>query len=146
MHNARSGASVHHTEEAGEVLSPAEVESRTRGAELKRVIRAAAALHGLYDDSAIGERVHRSRATVAGWWKGAQPSPDTLAEIAAATGLSVDELTRFVYFDGPAPRLVAPGSPVDSAVQEGIRRDRERPQPEGPQGSSPSPERRTRGT
>ena len=137
---------MHRPEEDGEVLSPAEAQSRARGAEFKRVVRAAAALQGLYDDSAIGDSVHRSRATVAGWWKGAQPSPETLAEIAAATGLSVDELTRFVYFGGPAPRLVAPGSPADSAVQEGIRRDRERPQPEGPQGSSPSPERRTRGT
>ena len=113
-----------------------------RGQLVKRYVRAAAALHELYDDTAIGEAVGKSRMAVGRWWLGAQPKPDTLSRLAEATGLSTDELTRFVYFGGPPPTL--PLAPL-SGVREGIRQDRERQLAEDPPGHAPSPARPPRG-
>ena len=95
----------------------------------KRCIRAAAALNDLYDDVALGRAVGRNRAAVGNWWRGAHPEPEVLLRLADVTGLSSDELWRFVYSDGPPPALPAAGSPVASGVEEGLRRDREHPQP-----------------
>ena len=100
-----------------------------RGMEFKRVVRAAAALQALYDDSAIAAAVKRSRNMVASWWAGATPEPPTLRRLAEATGLDPDELFAYVYRDGPPPKLVEPGSPLEQAVREAMRRDRERQQP-----------------
>ncbi len=104
-----------------------------RGMEFKRVVRAAAALQSLYDDSAIAAAVKRSRNTVASWWAGATPEPPTLRRLAEATGLDPEELFAYVYRDGPPPRLVEPGSPLDQAVLEARRRDREHRQLEDPE-------------
>lgn len=105
-----------------------------RGQLLKRYVRAAAALSGFFDDASLAQAVGIGRGAVAGWWTGSQPSPPTIFRLAAVTGLSSDELTRFVYDGGPPPSLPEPGSPVDSSVREGLRRalsqeheDRERP-------------------
>lgn len=73
------------------------------GIDFKRLIRAAAAMRGLYDDKAIGEAVGRSRNTVAAWWKGTRPEPDTLAELASTTGLDADDLFAWVYRGGEPP-------------------------------------------
>lgn len=91
--------------EPGEVLSPAESQALERGQALKRYVRSAAALNGLFDDTALGEAVGRTRITVGQWWRGARPEPDAIARIADVTGLSTDELTRFVYFDGRPPTI-----------------------------------------
>lgn len=93
------------SKEAGEVLSPAEAARELRGQVFKRYVRAAAAMHGLYDDTAIGDAVGRSRIAVGKWWQGARPEPDTLVALARATGLSADELLAFVYNDGPPPTM-----------------------------------------
>lgn len=87
------------------MLSPTEAAARHRGQELRRVMRAAAAMRGIYDDLAIADAVGVHRNTVSGWWKGATPEPDTLLRFAEATGLPIDELARFVHYGGPPPRL-----------------------------------------
>lgn len=107
------------------MLSPTEMLRMERGSELKRFVRAAAALHELYDDTAIAEAVGRTRIAVGQWWQGARPEPETLRQLAEATGLSLDELSSFVYYDGPPPRLEPLTGGAESGVQEGIRRDRE---------------------
>lgn len=117
-----------------------------RGMEFKRVVRAAAALQSLYDDSAIAAAIKRSRNTVASWWAGATPEPLTLRRLADATGLDPDELFAYVYRDGPPPKLVEPGSPLDEAVREAARRDRERQRSEDPERPDPSPRQRPHGT
>lgn len=138
MQNGQSGARRQH--KGGDVLSPQEI----RGQLLKRYVRAAAALSELYDDVALGEAVGRNRAAVGNWWRGARPEPEVLFRLAEVTGLSTDELTRFVYSDGPPPSLPEAGSPVATSVQEGLRRDRRRPQPEAPGTPAPSPRPRSR--
>lgn len=143
VENAKSGARTHHQKgdrEVGDVISPAEI----RGHDLKRYVRAAAALRGLYDDKAIARRVQRSPNTVAGWWRGARPDPESLAAIADVTGLSSEELVQYVYFDGPAP-VIQPGA-AGSAFQEGIRRDQERQPPGAPREHARSPGQRTPGS
>ena len=110
---------------------------------MKRYVRAAAALRGLYDDTAIGVAVGLNRIAVGKWWQGAQPQPATLGRLAEATGLSIDELTGFVYYGGPPPTL--PLDPL-SGVREGIRRDRERRPAEDLPAPAPSPGRHPRGT
>lgn len=148
MHNARSGARKQRGR-AGpgdEVLTPAEAATKLRGQILKRYVRAAAAMNDLFDDAALADALGLSRGALAGWWSGAQPSGPTIFRLAGVTGLSPDELTRFVYQDGPPPRLPAPGSPVDTSVQEGLRRDQERQQPEGRDTLPPSPTRQPRGS
>jgi hypothetical protein len=112
-----------------------------RGQELKRYIRAAAALHGLFTDADLARAVRVSRMSVEDWWTGAQPKNATIGRLALTTGLSVEELTKYVYHDGPPPRLVAPGSPTDLGVREGIRRDRDDPRP-GATGALPAPRSR----
>lgn len=121
------------------MLSPPEHARLARGQALKRYVRAAAALRDLYDDKAVAKAVGRSRNTVASWWQGAQPEPQTLRRLADAIGLDPAELVAFVYYDGPPPNLLEPGSPVESGVREGIRRDQERQQPEDPPVPAPSP-------
>jgi hypothetical protein len=126
--------------EASEMLSPAELDRMERGAEFKRFVRAAAALHELYDDTAIGEAVGRSRIAVGHWWQGVKPEPETLLEIAGVTGFSFEELATFVYNGGPPPRLVeCVEAAAESGVQEGIRRDQERPPAADPPEPSQSP-------
>jgi hypothetical protein len=90
------------------VLSTAEAAALDRGQTLKRYVRAAAALNGLYDDTAIGDAVEVNRGAVSRWWDGAQMKPDTIRRLSEVTGLSFDELTRFVYLDGPPPALPIP--------------------------------------
>jgi transcriptional regulator with XRE-family HTH domain len=143
MHSERP-SNRRRAREASEMLSPAELGRLERGAEWKRYIRAAAALREMYDDTAIAEAVGRTRIAVGRWWQGARPEPDTLLEIARATDLSPGELATFVYYDGPPPRLAGcPESAVESGVEEGIRRDRERPPladpPEPAQSPAPPP-------
>jgi hypothetical protein len=92
----------------GEVLSPAEAVSFARGQELKRYVRSAAALRGMYDDTAIGEAVGRTRIAVGKWWRGAKPEPEAVRALADATGLAIDELGAFIYYDGPPPHLPDP--------------------------------------
>jgi hypothetical protein len=128
------------------VLSPIEAAALLRGQILKRVVRAAAALNDLFDDVALGDAVGVGRGAVGRWWVGAQPSGPTIFRLASVTGLSPDELTRFVYFDGPPPTLPAAGSPVASSVQEGLRQDQELQQREDPGMPQPSPKPQPRGS
>jgi hypothetical protein len=143
MQNERSGARKQHRKKDEEVLSAAESAAQLRGRHLKRVVRAAAALNELYDDVAIGEAVQVSRGAVGSWWGGAQMQPDTIRRLAEATGLSPDELTRFVYFDGTPPVLP---SPAILPVLEGDRRARERLADTAQDTPSPKPARQTRDT
>jgi transcriptional regulator with XRE-family HTH domain len=115
------------------VLSPTELRQADRGLELKAYVRAAAALRGIYTDADLAGAVHVTPGAVRGWWSGAMPKNDTLGDIAEATALSLDELIRFVYFDGPAPTL------PDLAADTADRLE---------QGASPSERRRSdrRGT
>ena len=117
MHNERSGARRHHQKDE-EVLSLADAAALVRGQDLKRCVRAAGALRDLYDDTAIGEATGVGRGAVAAWWDGAQMKPDTLRRIAEATGLAFDELTRYVYLEGPLPHLpeLVPPSPAALAA------------------------------
>lgn len=124
------------------MLTPAEI----RGQELKRLVRSAAALYGLFDDAAIGRATGRTRITVGQWWKGSKPEPETIARLSEVTGLSADELVRFVYLDGKRPTIVAPGSAPEAAVGEGIRRDQERQRPGEQSEHAPSTERPPRGS
>ena len=117
-----------------------------RGQELKRYVRSAAALQGMYDDTSLGKAVGRTRIAVGKWWRGAQPEPPALIAIARVTGLSADELLRFVYNDGPPPTLLGAGSALGSGVAEGIRRDREHQGREGRPAHAPLPGRPPRGT
>lgn len=87
------------------MLSQSERVAFDRGQDLKRYVRAAAALRGVFDDVTLGDRVGRTRNTIGKWWAGAKPEPDALHRIAQETDLSADELIRFVYFDGPPPVL-----------------------------------------
>lgn len=121
------------------MLSPVEV----RGQALKRYVRAAAALHELYDDTSIAEAVGVNRGAVSGWWLGAQMKPDTIRALAEATGLSPEDLTRFVYFDGPVPELP---SPAILPVLEGDRRAAERRGRTDQDMPSRPPERQPRGS
>lgn len=141
--SAKHGARVHHRGDKDEVLSPVEAAAIERGQTLKRYVRAAAAMNDLYDDASLGDAVSVSRGTVAGWWRGAKPSGDTIFRLARATGLSPDELTRYVYSDGPPPGLPLAGSPVVTSVQEGLLRDQERQEREGPDTLGPSQTPRT---
>ena len=102
------------------MLSPAEV----RGRDLKRCVRAAAAFQGIYDDTVLAEAVEVGRGAVAAWWDGAQIKPVTLQRIAEVTGLSLAELTEYVYFGGPLPSLPAVdlSEAVASGEAEGYRR------------------------
>lgn len=121
------------------MLSTPETTALERGQTLKRVVRAAAALHGLFDDSAIADAVGMRRGAVAGWWEGAHMRPETIAELSAVTGLSFSELTSFVYLGGPPPQLPASGP---SGLQEGVRRAREHLAGEDPDMPAQLPGRR----
>lgn len=69
MHNEQSGARKHHKPKGdGEVLSPVEAAAVAHGQIFKRLIRAAAAMQGIYDDVELAKSVHVHRRTVAGWW------------------------------------------------------------------------------
>ena len=146
MHNAKSGARKQRGEGKREVLSPIEAAAFDRGQTFKRYVRAAAAMNELYDDVAIGDAVGVSRGAVGKWWGGAKPQPPVVFRLADVTGLSADELIRYLNADGPPPRLPAVGSPEESSVQEGLRRDRQSQQPEVPDKPETSPVRPTRGS
>lgn len=124
------------------MLSPAEAEALHRGTELKRYVRAAAALSGIYDDVALAEAVGVNRGAVGGWWTGAQMKSDTLSRLADVTGLDLDDLTHFVYFDGPPPRLL--DDLALSPVREGIRRGQSHLDAEAPERQTPRPGPRPR--
>lgn len=121
------------------MLTPADASALHRGRDLKRCVRAAGALRGLYDDTAISEATGVNRGAVAKWWEGAQMKPGTLERIAEATGLSVRELTEYVYYHGPLPRL--PEQPMSGAtgLLEGVLRDEEHLDDEAPDAPAPSP-------
>lgn len=105
----------------------------TRGMEFKRLVRAAAALQALFDDSAIAKAIKRSRNTVSSWWTGATPEPTTLRRLAEATGLDPDELFAYVYRDGPPPKIATlPAAVLSEADEAELRageRTSSRPQP-----------------
>lgn len=111
----------------------------SRGQVLKRYVRSAAALQGLYDDVALANEVGRTRTAVGKWWTGVRPEPAALARLADATGLSVDDLTRFVYFDGPPP--LPPQGSGPAGLQEGVQRVLGHPDEQGPDMHAPSPPR-----
>jgi transcriptional regulator with XRE-family HTH domain len=117
-------------------MSFSEEERAARGGEFKRVIRAAAALHDIYNDKDLAAAVGTSRNTVGSWWSGAVPEPDTLDRLAAATGLDRRELSDYVHYAGPVPTMPSPGSPLDEAAREGLRRGL---QPRDPQAGGPHP-------
>lgn len=137
MQNDRSGARTHH-KKGEEVLSPADAAALVRGRALKRCVRAAAALRGLYDDTAVADATGVNRGAVAAWWEGAQMKPGTLQRIAEVTGLSFGELTEYVYLGGPLPRLPEPSGL--SGLREGVRRAQEHPDDEAPDTPAQSPE------
>lgn len=146
MQNDQSGARKHRKRKRDEVLSPVEAAALERGLVLKRYVRAAAAMNDLYDDASLGDAVGISRGAVAGWWRGAKPTAESIFLLSHVIGLSPDELTHFLYDDGPPPSLPGAGSPVASSVQEGLRRDQAHQQPADPDTPSPSPGPRTRGS
>lgn len=148
MHNERPGARAHHRDrgengrEEGEVLSPTEAASRERGRALKRYVRAAGALQGLYDDKALAHAAEVQRGAVAGWWRGSRPTPETLKRLADALRLSYEELSEFVYFDGPPPQIEPVGL---DAIREGVQRGRQRLAEPAHSTLPPSPRRPSRG-
>ncbi len=146
MHNERSGAHKQRNPKDEEVLSATAQAAFERGQILKRYVRAAAALQGMYDDTAIGRAAGRTRIAVGKWWTGVQPEPDALDRLASATGLQIDELTMFVYFNGPAPTLPQPGSRLVLGAETGVQRGRRSPAPQGPDTPSQSPGQRPPGT
>lgn len=99
------------------MLSPEEAATRQRGQDLHRVMRAAAAMAGIFEDIEIADAVGVHRNTVAGWWKGATPAPDVLRRFATATGVSLADLSAFVYYDGPAPVVDWPTGEAERAPQ-----------------------------
>lgn len=107
------------------MLSPTEADALARGQELKRYVRSAAALRDIYDDTALADAVGRTRMAVGKWWRGVRPEPDAIRALGAATGLSVDELTRYLYFDGPPPTppVIAPPLPPLTPEQREAARD-----------------------
>ena len=119
-----------------EVLSPLELARADKGVRFKRVVRSTAARRDLYDDAAIAREVGVSRNTVAAWWRGSDPGPEALKELARVMDMSAAELFALLYLPEAA----------SSGVQEGIRRDQERQQREDPPTPAPSPERRPRGS
>lgn len=141
MQNERSGARKQRKRD--EVLSPVDAARHTRGQELKRCVRAAVALRGIYTDTALGDEVGVGRGAVLGWWTGAHIEPDNMLRLAEVTGFSFDELSRYVYRDGPLPRLPEPSGPA--GLREGAQRAEERPDDEEPGTPSPSPRRPPRG-
>jgi hypothetical protein len=119
--NHKSVARTHRRKDnrgEGDVLSPTEA----RGLDLKRYIRAAAALREIYNDVDLADAVEVTPGAVRGWWGGAMPKPETIDDLARATGLALDELTRFVYYDGPPPALPEPEP--DAIPSERRRSDR----------------------
>lgn len=135
MQNERSGARRQHKKD--EVLSPTEAANRDRGLDLKRHVRAAAAMHGLYEDTAIATAVGVGRGTVLGWWRGSKPEPATLRHLAEVTGFDPEELATFVYWDGPPPR-----QPSGLAgLRLGAERGQKPPDDEAPDTPAQSPER-----
>jgi transcriptional regulator with XRE-family HTH domain len=139
--SAKRGASGQHKRgkpRDEEVLSPVDLAAFERGQTLKRYVRAAAAMNELYDDVAIAERVRVQRGTVGKWWTGATPKGETLFRLADATGLSADELLRFLYSDGPPPSLPASGP---SGLRSGVRQAQAHPDDEAPDTPEPSPPR-----
>ena len=127
------------------MLSPADAAAFVRGRDLKRCVRAAAALQGLYDDTSLSEATGVNRGAVAAWWDGAQMKPGTLQRIADVTGLAFDELTRYVYLAGPLPRLPTAVDPDRVAAVQAQARDSSYPlldgDPDNPADTPPSADR-----
>jgi transcriptional regulator with XRE-family HTH domain len=144
MHNANTGRrgapKQRGDDEARDVLSPQELDTRDRGLVLKRYVRAAAAIKGLFEDEDIAAAAGIHRNTIQGWWRGTRPAPESLRELAEATDLSFEDLTRFVYLGGPPPLLPEPvdvtaddeervSDALDGGAHRGVerrRRDRRR--------------------
>jgi transcriptional regulator with XRE-family HTH domain len=146
MHNERSGAPAHHEEAPeGELLSPVEAADLYRGQLLKRSVRSAAALRDIYTDAALAKAVRVSRGALRDWWEGARPEVPTILRLAKVTGLSPDELTAFLYAEGPVPKLPMPQAVVEG-VLEGLARDQRSQPPEAPDTPPASPGRRPRGS
>ena len=124
------------------MLSPDEVAGRERGQILKRYIRAAAALHDLFDDTALADAVGVSRGAVGAWWQGTRMEITTIDAVARATGLSSDSLTGFLYRGGEPPVLERGLSPV----LEGARRAERRQGDTDPDRPSQQPGQHPRGT
>lgn len=122
MQNERSGARKQRKVREGEVLSPAEQTARDRGERLKRYIRAAAALQGLYDDTSIADAADVQRGAVAGWWLGSQMKPATIERVADALDVDPDELMAYVYRDAPPPALPGLLEVGRAGADEGHRR------------------------
>lgn len=139
VQNAKSGAPTHRRTRDGEVLSPAEAAAFMRGQDLKRYVRAAAAMRGLYDDTALGKAVGRTRVAVGKWWTGSKPEPDAVGRLASATGLSVEELGRFIYYDGPPPHLPDPVEAEAQERAEAAERSRRVPPGDAASGAQPAP-------
>lgn len=142
MQNEGSGAPMHQGDQDGDVLSTAEL----RGQEYKRVLRAAAALNGMFTDSAIAKVVGIGRAAVGNWWMGSRPEPPQALRLAKATGIPKDELFSYLYEDGPPPALPEPGSVARASVEAGAQRGRRRQQRRVQDRPSPRPPRRPPGT
>jgi transcriptional regulator with XRE-family HTH domain len=116
----QSGARVHHPE--GDGLST--MDPRTaqyRGAVLKRHIRAAAALRGFYDDSALARELGIGRNTVGKWWTGVHPEAENLAALERVTGYDAAALWRFIEHEGPMPPMPTAAEPEPDEV-DGQRR------------------------
>lgn len=146
MQNAGSGARKQRGRKSSgdaEVLTPAEAAKELRGQILKRYVRAAAAMNDLFDDKALAKEIGISRGAVLAWWTGSRPSGPTIFRLAAVTGLSSEELTRFVYDDGPEPVLP---DPAHLPVLEGARRGQARQDDEAPDTPSQPPAQRPRGS
>ncbi len=111
------------------MTDPEDQDKATRGAELKRLVRSAAAFHGIYDDKALAQAVGASRNAVMAWWSGAVPSPAHVRAIARVTGLDEKELGDYLYFSDDLPLLVEPKSAVSEAFLEELRRDRDSRRP-----------------
>lgn len=125
------------------MLSPNEAAAVAQGQDFKRYIRAAAAMQGIYEDVELGRAVGVHRRTVAGWWLGAKPSPDTLRAIASTTGLAVDELLAFTYYDGPPPHLPDPVEDEAQGRAEAAERSRHAPPGDAESAAPPAPHETT---
>lgn len=129
------------------MLSPADAADVSRGQTFKRYVRAAAALHDLYEDTDIAKAVRVGRGAVGHWWLGAKPEPETIRRLAQATGLSVDELNRFIHYGGPPPRLPDPAGEENEAQDQADAAERSlRARPEDEASAGPRAPHETAGS
>lgn len=114
----RSGARAQRGKKDREVLSPVERAAWDRGQALKTVVRAAAALNALYNDVELADAAGIGRGAVGAWWHGSKPLPEHVFAVAEVTGLSADELSRYLHADGPLPQLPLTAIVSDEARAE----------------------------